>query len=73
MGFAVILLALYPEWQDWIQHEIHGLDMAGSNWNYENTFPKCKRTLALMLWYSVPFLDRSDCKDIDGIVHNLKH
>jgi hypothetical protein len=27
----------------------------------------------LMLWYSVPFLDRSDCKDIDGIVHNLKH
>lgn len=49
MGFAVILLALYPEWQDWIQYEIHGLDISGFNWTYENTFPKCKRTLALMV------------------------
>jgi hypothetical protein len=56
MGFAVILLALYPEWQDWIQNEIHSLDISGSNWTYENTFPKCKRTLALMVWYSLPFL-----------------
>ncbi|KAJ5975789.1 hypothetical protein N7481_009496 [Penicillium waksmanii] len=48
MGFAVILLALYPDWQDWVQYEIHSLDISGSDWTYENTFTKCKRTLALM-------------------------
>lgn len=72
MGFAVILLALYPEWQDWVQHEIHGLDIGGSDWTYENTFPKCKRTLALMVWDSSIFSDRSECTDIDGIDHSSK-
>lgn len=49
MGFAVILLALYPEWQDWIQEEIHSLVTSDPILEYEKVFPKCKRILALMV------------------------
>ncbi|OQE23795.1 hypothetical protein PENSTE_c008G09423 [Penicillium steckii] len=48
MGFAVIFLALYPEWQSWIQEEIHNLGTSDLTSEYEKVFPKCKRILALM-------------------------
>lgn len=49
MGYAVILLALRPQWQDWMQEELRTLDMDESEWEYEATFPNCKRVLAVMV------------------------
>jgi cytochrome P450 len=49
MGYAVTLLAAYPEWQDWVQEELKSLDMDGTKWDYEATFPKLKRVLAIMV------------------------
>jgi cytochrome P450 len=49
MGYAVILLTAYPEWQDWAQHELKAFDTDCSKWDYEATFPKLKRVLAIMV------------------------
>ncbi|KAL2860005.1 putative cytochrome P450 monooxygenase [Aspergillus pseudodeflectus] len=49
MGYSVSFLAAYPQWQDWIREELHGLSDDPSTWKYEEVFPKCRRTLALML------------------------
>ncbi|KAL2823942.1 putative cytochrome P450 monooxygenase [Aspergillus cavernicola] len=49
MGYAVTLLAAYPELQAWIGEELSSLDPDPSTWKYEEVFPKCRRTLALML------------------------
>ncbi len=49
MGYAVTLLAAYPEWQDWIREELESFDQDGSRWEYEAIFPKCRRVLALMV------------------------
>jgi cytochrome P450 len=49
MGYAVTLLAAYPEWQDWVQEELKAFDADGSNWDYEATFPKLRRVLAIMV------------------------
>ncbi|KAK1146374.1 hypothetical protein N8T08_003161 [Aspergillus melleus] len=48
MGYAVILLAAYPQWQEWMREEMNGLDSDVSQWKYEEVFPKCTRTLAVM-------------------------
>ncbi|KAI4945374.1 hypothetical protein J4E86_009261 [Alternaria arbusti] len=51
MSYAVALLAVYPEWQAWIQTEIDtvlgGPDM--SPIDYASAFPKLVRCLAVML------------------------
>ncbi|EDN08658.1 predicted protein [Histoplasma mississippiense (nom. inval.)] len=49
MGYAVAHLAVYPELQDWIREELRTLDPDPSKWKYEEVFPKCRRTLALMV------------------------
>lgn len=54
MGYAVILLAAYPEWQDWIREELHDLGPDLTTGKYEEVFPKCQRLLALMV--NQPFL-----------------
>ena len=51
MGYAVTLLAAYPEWQDWIQEELQSLDIDISKWEYKETFPKCQRVLAVMVCF----------------------
>ncbi|KAL5047695.1 hypothetical protein BDW71DRAFT_33861 [Aspergillus fruticulosus] len=48
MGYTVTLLAAYPEWQDWIREELQTLPGDPSAWKYEETYPKCRRTLAVM-------------------------
>ena len=50
MGYAVTLLATYPEWQDWIRKELESFEEDGSKWEYEAIFPRCRRVLALMVW-----------------------
>ncbi|GLA07735.1 hypothetical protein AnigIFM60653_008974 [Aspergillus niger] len=49
MGYSVSVLAAYPEWQECIREELQGLSKDPSTWKYEEVFPKCRRTLALML------------------------
>ena len=49
MGYAVTLLAVYPEWQEWVQEELKTFDVDSSKWGYEATFPKLKRVLAVMV------------------------
>jgi cytochrome P450 len=49
MGYAVTFLAAYPEWQEWMREELKTLDPDPSTWNYEEVYPKCRRTLALMV------------------------
>jgi len=49
MGYALILLAAYPQWQDWIREDLQKLDADNSKWEYSDTFPMCKRVLALMV------------------------
>ncbi|KLJ12860.1 hypothetical protein EMPG_09453 [Blastomyces silverae] len=48
MSFAVVHLAARPEWQDWIREELQTLDPDPLTWNYEEVYPKCRRTLAVM-------------------------
>lgn len=55
MGYAVTLLAVYPEWQAWIREELRALDSDVSTWQYNEVFPKCQRTLALMVSFSLVY------------------
>ncbi|RAK96099.1 cytochrome P450 [Aspergillus ibericus CBS 121593] len=48
MGYAVMFLAMYPQWQDWMREELRSLDGDVSNWGYD-VFPRCPRVLAVML------------------------
>jgi cytochrome P450 len=52
MGYAVILLSAYPEWQMWVRDELQHLDAEASKWKYEEVFTKCPRTLAVMVWHT---------------------
>lgn len=57
MGFAVTLLAAYPEWQDWMREELLNIYKEAPHWKYEEVFPRCPRTLAVMVCH--PFLHLS--------------
>ncbi|PWY78185.1 cytochrome P450 monooxygenase [Aspergillus heteromorphus CBS 117.55] len=46
MGYAVMLLAAYPEWQEWVREELHSLSV--EKWRYEDVFTRCTRLLAVM-------------------------
>ncbi|KAL5000911.1 cytochrome P450 monooxygenase [Aspergillus recurvatus] len=48
MSCTVTLLAAYPEWQDWIREELQTLPDDPSTWRYEEIYPRCRRTLAVM-------------------------
>ena len=51
---SLVLLAANPECQDWLIEEIHlVLENSGDSehWNYEESFPKLKRCLAVMVWH----------------------
>lgn len=49
MGYTVAFLAAQPEYQDWVREELQHLDPDPITWAYDDVFPKCKRTLALMV------------------------
>ncbi|GES58383.1 cytochrome P450 monooxygenase [Aspergillus terreus] len=48
MGYAVMHLAAFPEWQAWVRGEVCNLDPDMLQWKYDEIFPRCHRTLALM-------------------------
>lgn len=54
LAFALILLTGHPEAQDWIAEEIQYVlpDSDSSKWDYEATFPKLKRCLAILVSHS---------------------
>jgi cytochrome P450 len=56
MAYAVTLLAAYPEWQDWMRGDLHGLDDDPSSWVYDEVFPKCRRILAIMVRSTCSYL-----------------
>lgn len=49
MAYAITLLAIYPEWQDWIHKELDQEVPSNTNLDYESTYPVLKRCLALMV------------------------
>jgi cytochrome P450 len=49
MGYAVTLLAAHPEWQDWVHEELSTFNADVSLWDYDETYPKCRRVLAVMV------------------------
>ncbi|KAL3492291.1 cytochrome P450 [Aspergillus germanicus] len=48
MGYAVLFLAAYPEWQDWIREELERLPADPLTWKYDEVFPRSNRVLAVM-------------------------
>jgi cytochrome P450 len=52
LGFAVPLLALYPEVQRWIREEIDAVVAECGLENYTEVFPRLTRILAFMVFYS---------------------
>ncbi|RDW72334.1 uncharacterized protein DSM5745_07506 [Aspergillus mulundensis] len=48
MGYAVMLLAVYPKWQTWMREDIQHLPLDPSVWKYDEVFPKSTRILAVM-------------------------
>ena len=54
LSFAIVLLATYPEWQEWLAEELDAVLSTNANkdpltWQYEKTFPRLPRCLALMV------------------------
>ncbi|RDW68480.1 hypothetical protein BP5796_09137 [Coleophoma crateriformis] len=53
ISYAVILLAIYPEWQEWISEEVdkvfsEGVGKDTGQWDYEKSFPKLRKCQAIM-------------------------
>ena len=51
LAYAVMLLAAYPEVQDWIGEEFEELlgDRSSETWNYDELFPRMKRCQAVLV------------------------
>ncbi|KAL8906169.1 MAG: hypothetical protein Q9207_002202 [Kuettlingeria erythrocarpa] len=48
MAYAIVILAISPEWQDWIGEEIDRVAVKHPQADYDGTFPLLTRCLALM-------------------------
>lgn len=51
LSYGILLLAVYPKWQNWVAEEVvHVLkDGKIETWNYEDVFPRLKRCCAIMV------------------------
>ena len=52
LSYALVLLARYPKWQEWLADEIDSIipeEMNAAEMDYTSIFPKATRTLAVML------------------------
>jgi cytochrome P450 len=59
LAFSILLLAAYPEWQNWIGEEIRAVIQGQGSpemLEYEKLFPRLKRCLAVMVCPEFPFL-----------------
>ena len=51
LTYALAYVARYPQWQDWLAEEVDAIIPLGAElatWDYVETFPRAKRTLAFM-------------------------
>ena len=55
MAYALTCMAIYPAWQDWVVEEIAAVAKS-DDLDYESTFPKLKRCLALMVRILITFI-----------------
>lgn len=49
LAFSMLLLAAYPEVQDWVAEELQQLLPVGEKWEYSALFPKLKRCRAILV------------------------
>lgn len=51
LAYAIILLAAYPEVQDWVGEELREVlqDTSSEAWRYEKSFPRLNRCLAVLV------------------------
>jgi cytochrome P450 len=57
LATGIVLLAAYPEWQEWLAEEINLVfddDESSPKWKYEEAFPKLNRCLAVMVHFFHP-------------------
>lgn len=53
IAFSLVLLAAKPEYQEWLTEEIRrvlGNSTDPASWDYDESFPKLQRCLAVMVW-----------------------
>jgi cytochrome P450 len=55
LAYAVMMLAIDPEWQDWIVHEIDKVTSLHPEADYASIFPLLTRCLALMVRFVCTF------------------
>ncbi|KAL8671751.1 MAG: hypothetical protein Q9168_003746 [Polycauliona sp. 1 TL-2023] len=63
VAYALVLLAAYPQYQDWVREEIRQVQNTSAG-EYENCFPRLQRCLAVMyetlrLYGSIVFIPRA--------------
>ena len=51
LAYAMLLLAAYPEIQEWVGEELQGVlpDSSSETWSYNELFPRLKRCLAVLV------------------------
>lgn len=51
LAYSMLLLAAYPEVQDWVGQELKEVlpDSSSDSWSYEELFPRLKRCLAVLV------------------------
>lgn len=57
LATGIVLLAAYPEWQEWLAEEINLVfddDESSPKWKYEEAFPRLNRCLAVMVRFFHP-------------------
>jgi cytochrome P450 len=53
MVYAIVLLAIYPKWQEWLIEEIDSVVSQNPESHYEQSYPKLVRCLAFMVGVSI--------------------
>ena len=72
LAYAVFLLVAHPEVQNWISEEINfylGSEPDCTKWQYETTFPKLQRCLAVLVSFTKISYLRSLCFNKEGNSH----
>lgn len=57
LAYAILLMAAYPEYQDWLAEELDvvlGGQKEAQTWKYEVVFPRLKRPMAVMVSSPLP-------------------
>ena len=66
LGYCIMLLAAFPQYQDWIRQELTIVlgNSSPDTWEYEDSFPRLKRCLAIMVSHTWLFSVHGVATDI---------